>query len=87
MTRHQIQGLIIFGLALALTSGTLALAHRVHSTPPAAVELAVLVTTNAAATLMRFLLLRRWVFRKPERLRDSHPSNYNPHVSATQQEG
>jgi hypothetical protein len=28
------------------------------------VELAVLVATNAAATLMRFLLLRRWVFRK-----------------------
>ena len=64
MTRHQIQGLIVFALALVLTSGTLALAHSVHSTPPPAVELAVLVTTNATATLMRFLLLRRWVFRK-----------------------
>jgi putative flippase GtrA len=63
-TRHQLQGLIIFGLALGLTSGTLALAHSLHSSPPAAVELAVLVTTNATATLMRFLLLRRWVFRK-----------------------
>jgi putative flippase GtrA len=63
-TRHQLQGLIVFGLALGLTSGTLAVAHSLHSSPPAAVELAVLVTANATATLMRFLLLRRWVFRK-----------------------
>ncbi len=63
-TRHQLQGLIVFGIALGLTSGTLALAHSLHSTPPAAVEVAVLVTANAVATLMRFLLLRLWVFRK-----------------------
>ncbi len=63
-TRQQLQGLIVFGLALGLTSGTLALAHSLHSAPPAAVELALLVVANAVATLMRFLLLRRWVFRK-----------------------
>ncbi|MGH3889583.1 MAG: glycosyltransferase [Pseudonocardiaceae bacterium] len=64
MTRHQLQGLIVFGLALGLTSATLAVAHAINSAPPAAVELAVLVAANAAATLMRFLFLRRWVFRK-----------------------
>lgn len=64
MTRHQVQGLMVFGLALGLTSGTLAVAHVVHNTPPPAVELALLVAANAAATLLRFLLLRRWVFRK-----------------------
>ncbi len=64
MTRHQLQGLIVFGLALGLTSGTLAVAHSMNSAPSAAVELAVLVAANAAATLMRFLLLRRWVFRR-----------------------
>ena len=64
MTRHQLQGLIIFGLALGLTSGTLALAHAINSTPPTGVELGLLITTNATATLMRFLLLRRWVFRR-----------------------
>ncbi|MFY9807713.1 MAG: bifunctional glycosyltransferase family 2/GtrA family protein [Pseudonocardiaceae bacterium] len=63
-TRQQLQGLIVFGLALGLTSGTLAVAHSLHSAPPAAVELALLVAANAAATLVRFLLLRRWVFRK-----------------------
>lgn len=64
MARQQLQGLIVFGLALGLTSGTLALAHSVDSTLPFATELALLVGANAAATLMRFLLLRRWVFRK-----------------------
>jgi glycosyltransferase involved in cell wall biosynthesis/putative flippase GtrA len=63
-TRQQLQGLIVFGLALGLTSGTLAVAHMVESHPHTAVEVALLVTANAAATLMRFLLLRRWVFRR-----------------------
>ncbi|MBV8996806.1 MAG: bifunctional glycosyltransferase family 2/GtrA family protein [Pseudonocardiales bacterium] len=63
-TRHQLQGLIVFGLALGLTSGMLTVAHSLHSAPSAAVEVAVLVTANAIATLMRFLLLRHWVFRK-----------------------
>lgn len=62
-TRQQLQGLIVFGLALLLTSGTLAMAHFLHSAPPPWLELALLVTANAAATLLRFLLLRRWVFR------------------------
>jgi putative flippase GtrA len=64
MTRHQLQGLIVFGLALGLTSGTLAVAHAMSSAPPVPVELAVLGAANTAATLMRFLLLRRWVFRR-----------------------
>jgi putative flippase GtrA len=63
-TRHQLQGLIVFGLALGLTSGMLAVARSMHSAPSAAVEVAVLVTANAIATLMRFLLLRRWVFHR-----------------------
>jgi len=62
--RHQLQGLIVFGFALGVTSGTLAGAHYLTSTPPAAIELTLLIAANAAATLMRFLLLRRWVFRK-----------------------
>lgn len=63
MTRHQHQSRIVFGLPLGLTSGTLAVVHAINSAPPAAVEVALLVAANAAATLMRFLLLRRWVFR------------------------
>jgi putative flippase GtrA len=61
-TRHQLQGLIVFGLALGLTSGTLALAHSVSGTPRAALEPALIVAVSAAITLLRFLLLRRWIF-------------------------
>ncbi len=60
-TRHQLQGLLVFGLALGLTSGTLAVAHSLPSTPPAALEPALIIASSAATTLLRFLLMRRWV--------------------------
>ncbi|MGK5680672.1 glycosyltransferase [Actinoplanes sp. URMC 104] len=61
--RHQAQGLIVFGIGLALTSGSLALLDALHSAPAKPVELAVLVIANLLATAVRFLLLRIWVFR------------------------
>ncbi len=61
--RHQAQGLVVFALGLALTSGSLALLHAAAAAPPLPVELAVLVAANLAATVLRFLLLRTWVFR------------------------
>ena len=62
-TRHQAQGLVAFLAGLALTSGSLALLHLVSASPARVVELGVLVTANLAGTLLRFLLLRGWVFR------------------------
>jgi len=59
--RHQFEGLIVFGLGLALTSGSLAILHGLAD-PGRALELAVLVLANLAATVLRFLLLRGWVF-------------------------
>ncbi|MGY1686993.1 glycosyltransferase [Geodermatophilus sp. SYSU D00804] len=61
--RHQLQGLVVFGLALALTSGALGLLHLADPTPARGLELTVLVGANAVATLLRFVLLRGWVFR------------------------
>jgi putative flippase GtrA len=61
--RHQAQGLAVFGLALALTASSLALLHVVSAHPGHAVELAVLVAANLLATVLRFVLLRSWVFR------------------------
>ena len=63
VVRHQSQGLVVFALGLALTSGSLALLHRFVSTPGRLVEVGVLVAANLAATVLRFLLLRAWVFR------------------------
>jgi putative flippase GtrA len=64
-TRHQVQGLLVFAIALGLTSGSLALLHSVAGPVSRGTELAVLVTANLAATVVRFVLLRAWVFRKP----------------------
>ena len=62
--RHQAQGLLVFLLGLALTSGSLALVNAATSTPAAWLELTVLVLANLAATALRFVLLRHWVFAR-----------------------
>jgi putative flippase GtrA len=61
--RHQAQGLIVFGIGLALTSGSLALLDAVSDQPPQHLELVVLIAANLLATAVRFLMLRVWVFR------------------------
>jgi putative flippase GtrA len=62
-TRHLSRGLIAFGAGLALTSGALAALDATAARPGRTAELAVLVATNLAATLVRFGLYRGWVFR------------------------
>ena len=63
--RHQLQGLAVFAVGLALTSGSLAALHALSAEPARAVEVGVLVLANLAATVTRFLLLRVWVFGRP----------------------
>ena len=62
--RHQFQGLIVFGVAWAITGGSLALLHLVHPDASSLLSLAMLTVANLLATLVRFLLLRLWVFRQ-----------------------
>jgi putative flippase GtrA len=59
--RHQVKGLIAFGIGLALTSGALAVlpAHTGRG-----LEVSVLVAANLVATVIRFVLYRTWVFGK-----------------------
>lgn len=67
--RHQAQGLVVFAIGLALTSGSLAALGAAADHPAHGTELAVLITANLAATVLRFLLFRAWVFpdrRGPE---------------------
>ena len=61
--RQQLQGLVVFGLALGLTTGALGVLHAAAASAGRFVEVAVLATANAAATALRFVLLRGWVFR------------------------
>ncbi|MFC8506283.1 glycosyltransferase [Streptomyces sp. NPDC057411] len=70
--RHQAQGLVVFGIGLALTSGSLAALCAATGDPAHSTELAVLIVANLAATVVRFLLFRLWVF--PERAAATKPS-------------
>ncbi|MFI0372144.1 glycosyltransferase [Actinomadura sp. 1N219] len=60
--RHQVEGGAAFLLGLALSTGGLALLDAAAPGAGRAVEIAALVTANALATLLRFLLMRAWIF-------------------------
>lgn len=63
MVKHQYKGLVVFAIAWALTSGSLALLHVGVPQASSQLQLLVLTVANLVATLLRFLLLRLWVFR------------------------
>ena len=60
--RHQVQGLGVFATALVITSSAIGVLHRCDPRPSSLLEVAVLVLANVGATVLRFLLLRGWVF-------------------------
>jgi putative flippase GtrA len=57
--RQHLEGMMAFFVGLALTTGILAL---LPDTASRATELVAVVVANGLATLVRFLLLRGWVF-------------------------
>ncbi|MEU8993397.1 bifunctional glycosyltransferase family 2/GtrA family protein [Streptomyces caniferus] len=75
--RHQAQGLVVFAIGLALTSGSLAALDASGGDASHGTELAVLVAANLAATVLRFLLFRAWVF--PDRERRDDAEEPQPH--------
>jgi putative flippase GtrA len=60
---HQLQGLVVFGLGLALTSGALLALHAWWPGAHQLVEMVVLVAANALSTVLRFVAFRAWIFR------------------------
>ncbi|MEW2129301.1 bifunctional glycosyltransferase family 2/GtrA family protein [Streptomyces sp. NPDC005435] len=74
--RHQAQGLVVFAIGLALTSGSLAALSAATTQPAHSTELAVLIAANLAATVLRFLLFRAWVF--PDRAEPAPPAQQAP---------
>ena len=60
--RHQVQGLVIFGVGLAVTTGALWLLQAATGTPGAVTEMVVLTAANLFVTVMRFVAMRLWVF-------------------------
>ncbi len=63
--RHQLQGLVVFLAGLALSSGALELVDLADPGASSTVQIGALVAANVAATTLRFVLLRLWVFREP----------------------
>ncbi|MFT4122566.1 MAG: bifunctional glycosyltransferase family 2/GtrA family protein [Microbacteriaceae bacterium] len=61
---HQLQGLLVFGIAWAVTSTSLVVLGRFAPEAGALAEVAVLTFANLLATAIRFALLRLWVFRR-----------------------
>jgi glycosyltransferase involved in cell wall biosynthesis len=59
LLRHQLQGVGVFALALAMTSGALGLLHVLVDEPARAVDVGVLIAANLCATVTRYLVLRR----------------------------
>jgi putative flippase GtrA len=64
---QQLQGLVVFGLGLALTSGALAALAAWAPGASRLVELSLLVAASALATVLRFVAFRSWVFRSTAR--------------------
>ena len=63
VARHHVEGLIVFAIALAITSGSLALLHTLDARTAAVHRTrSCWSLANLLATAVRFVLLRGWVF-------------------------
>jgi putative flippase GtrA len=71
--RHQLQGIVVFGFGLALTSGALAILHDAAPRAGRGLEIGVLVGAGVIATAVRFILFRSWVFPGNARSRETVP--------------
>jgi putative flippase GtrA len=71
--RSQIEGLVVFGLGLALTSGALGALKAFAPDAGRVLELTVLIGANLTATLLRFVAFRAWVFHPRRRVHQTPP--------------
>lgn len=86
VVRHHAQGLVVFGLAWCITSGSLLV---LHTTAPGATpleEILVLTAANLVATVVRFVLLRGWVFRTRRAAPEPRRSRRTPDLASEEAE-
>ncbi len=62
--RHQAQGLAIFAVGLAVTTGSLWALHSLVIAPGRVTEMLVLTGANLLVTVMRFVAMKLWVFAR-----------------------
>ena len=58
------QGLTVFGVTWLMTAGALALLNAVTPSPSTAVATVVVAAATAASTVVRFVAMRTWIFRR-----------------------
>lgn len=79
MARDQVAGLVALGAALVLTSASIAALGFVAPSASHAIEVVILVAANAAATVVRFLVLRLALDRsRPRGPRTAQPGHLTP---------
>ena len=67
--RQHLQALAVFGLTWAMSSVALLLVGSVTASPGAALQTAAIAVANLAATVVRFVVMRRWIFSGGQRFR------------------
>jgi putative flippase GtrA len=60
--RHQAQGLLVFAVTWAMTSGALGLVQAAWPGAPVTVETIVIGVANVVATVAKFVAMRSWIF-------------------------
>lgn len=60
--KHQLRGLVAFGIGWSLTASSLWLLHAVVPAPERWLEIGILTLANLVATVVRFSLFQAWVF-------------------------
>ena len=65
MVSHHGQALVIFAITYAATTLALAVLGRVAPESGTAVQTAVVAIANVLSTAVRFLAMKRWIFRTP----------------------
>jgi len=61
--RHQAQGLALLGVTWVLTAGGLGVLHLFATPTPTGVQTAVVTLATALSTVVRFAVMRSWMFR------------------------
>lgn len=79
----QLKGLAAFGLCLAFTSAGLAIADGFTGAWATIGTLAVLTIANLAATVVRFVLMRTWVFAHGSHRRSTAETESTAEVEST----
>ncbi|MHB8689668.1 MAG: bifunctional glycosyltransferase family 2/GtrA family protein [Solirubrobacteraceae bacterium] len=71
LARQHAAGAAVFTIALALTAAALDVLHSLDPRPATILEVAVLITASAFATITRYVALKTWVFARASQRRSS----------------